>query len=152
MLRHDWMFKLVGDDAFQLEDLRCVLRVSLSSTSSPAHTANLSVKLSSMLLCVQVDPASGFNYKYSLFVNGIPLDEFKQRQAKSLRIWQATIHEKSYRIVLGECKICSSLYELTTFLCWLGLICFRCIFFCRKGYIEHFPKRHTTRRRSKSLG
>lgn len=58
----------------------------------------------SYFVYVQVDPASGFNYKYSLFVNGIPLDEFKQRQAKSLRIWQATINGKLYRIVLGQLK------------------------------------------------
>lgn len=28
VLRRDWMFKLVGDDVFHLENVRCVLRVS----------------------------------------------------------------------------------------------------------------------------
>lgn len=27
MFRRDWMFKLVGDDVFELDELRCVLRV-----------------------------------------------------------------------------------------------------------------------------
>lgn len=48
-----------------------------------------------------MDPAPGFKYKYSLFVDGKPLEQFKQRQAKSLRIWEAMISEKDYRVVLG---------------------------------------------------
>lgn len=99
MLRHDWMFKLVGDDAFSLGDLRCVLRVS-KKLPHARHSRGYFSSICCVLIG-QVDPASGFNYKYSLFVNGVPLDEFKQRQAKALRIWQTTILEKSYRIVLG---------------------------------------------------
>ncbi|XP_055312772.1 fas apoptotic inhibitory molecule 1 [Sitodiplosis mosellana] len=75
IFRRDWMFKLVGDDVFELDELRCVLRV---------------------------DPAPGFKYKYSLFVDGKPLDQFKQRQAKALRIWEATINETNYRVVLEK--------------------------------------------------
>ncbi|XP_031636186.1 fas apoptotic inhibitory molecule 1 [Contarinia nasturtii] len=75
IFRRDWMFKLVGDDIFELDDLRCILRV---------------------------DPAPGFKYKYSLFVDGKPLDQYKQRQAKGLRIWEATINEIQYRVVLEK--------------------------------------------------
>lgn len=30
------------------------------------------------------------------------MDQYKQRQAKVLRIWEATINEKDYRVVLGK--------------------------------------------------
>lgn len=52
----------------------------------------------------QVDPAPGFKYKYSLYVDGKPLDQYSKRQAKILRIWEATINEKNYRVVLGNNK------------------------------------------------
>lgn len=69
------MFKLVGDDTFYLENLRCVVRV---------------------------DPAPGFKYKYLLFVDGKPFDQFKMRQAKALRIWEVTVNETKYRIILEK--------------------------------------------------
>lgn len=28
IFRRDWMFKLVGDDIFTLDDMKCVIRVS----------------------------------------------------------------------------------------------------------------------------
>lgn len=75
VLRRDWMFKLVGDDIFSLEGLRCVLRV---------------------------DPAPGFKYKYSLIVDGKPFEQFKDSQAKAHRMWEATVNEKKYRILLEK--------------------------------------------------
>lgn len=69
------MFKLVGDDPFYLEDIKCVVRV---------------------------DPAPGFKYKYLLFVDGKPFDQFKMRQAKALRIWEVTVNETKYRIILEK--------------------------------------------------
>lgn len=76
--RREWMFKLVGDDSFSLENLHCVLRV---------------------------DPAPGFSYKYSLFVDGKPFEQFKHCQAKALRIWETSIGDNKYRIVLGKTVI-----------------------------------------------
>lgn len=148
------MFKLVGDDVFELDDLRCVLRVCILTY----HYSNLLFHLIHLLLqrlnfhndsfyikndsfcahvlreenwsssvslikivfiwnptiissffllltifaSIKVDPAPGFKYKYSLFVDGKPLDQFKQRQAKALRIWETTINETYYRVVLGR--------------------------------------------------
>ena len=69
------MFKLVGDDVFHLESVRCVIRV---------------------------DPAPGFKYSYALFVDGKPFQQFKERQAKVLKTWEAIVDEKHVRVVLGE--------------------------------------------------
>lgn len=35
-------------------------------------------------------------------MDGKPLDQYKQRQAKILRIWESVINEKTYRVVLGN--------------------------------------------------
>lgn len=77
MLRREWMFKLVGEDSFPLNGVRCIIRV---------------------------DPASGFRYTYHLFVDGKPFKQFADRQAKILKAWEANIGEKDYRIVLGELR------------------------------------------------
>lgn len=75
MLRREWMFKLVGEDAFPLHGVRCIIRV---------------------------DPAPGFRYTYNLFVDGKPFKQFTERQARILKAWEANIAGKDYRIVLGE--------------------------------------------------
>lgn len=75
VLRRDWMFKLVGEDSFQLDGVRCIIRV---------------------------EPAPGFRYTYHLFVDGKPYRQFTERQAKILKAWEARIADKDYRIVLGE--------------------------------------------------
>lgn len=74
VLRRDWMFKLVGEDSFALEGVRCIIRV---------------------------EPAPGFRYTYHLFVDGKPYSQFTERQARILKAWEANIGDKDYRIVLG---------------------------------------------------
>lgn len=70
------MFKLVGDDVFQLNDeVRCIIRVN---------------------------PAPGFKFEYSLFVDGKSYEQYKDRQATVLKTWQLRIGEKNYRVVMGE--------------------------------------------------
>lgn len=88
------MFKLVGDDVFYLEKIRCVLRVSKIN--------EFLINLPNCARFNQVDPAPAFKYKYSLFVDGKPFEQFKQRQAKALRIWEATVGDHEYRVVLGK--------------------------------------------------
>lgn len=75
ILRRDWMFKLVGEDSFHLDGVRCILRV---------------------------DPAPGFKYTYSLFVGGQAFEQFTERQARALKAWEITVRDKFYRIVLGK--------------------------------------------------
>lgn len=49
-----------------------------------------------------MDPAPGFSYKYSLFVDGKPFEQFRHSQAKALRIWEVSIADKKYRVVLEK--------------------------------------------------
>lgn len=75
MLRREWMFKLVGEDSFQLHDVRCIIRV---------------------------EPAPGFRYTYHLFVDGKPFKQFADRQARILKAWETSVGGMDYRIVLGK--------------------------------------------------
>ncbi|XP_037032132.1 fas apoptotic inhibitory molecule 1 [Bradysia coprophila] len=75
IFRRDWMFKLVGDDVFTLDDMKCVIRV---------------------------DPLSGFKYKYSLSVDGKPFEQFKENQAKAMKTWKTVVDGRPYRIVLEK--------------------------------------------------
>lgn len=52
-----------------------------------------------------MDPAPGFSYKYSLFVDGKPFEQFKHSQAKALRIWESIVGDNKYRVVLGKTDI-----------------------------------------------
>lgn len=56
---------------------------------------------------MQVDPApGGYNsYKYSLFVDGKPFEQFQHYQAKALRIWETSVGDNNYRIVLGDTSV-----------------------------------------------
>ena len=73
MLRRDWMFKLVGEDTFYIEQSRCIIRV---------------------------DPAPGFKYKYSLYIEGIPYEQYTEDQSRQYRLWQCTVEGIDYRIML----------------------------------------------------
>lgn len=75
LVRRDWMFRLVGDDIFKLSNLQCILRV---------------------------EPAPGFRYKYSLFVDGKSYDQFTERQAKALKSWNIKYENKEYFVVLEK--------------------------------------------------
>ncbi|XP_058830725.1 fas apoptotic inhibitory molecule 1 [Topomyia yanbarensis] len=75
IFRRDWMFKLVGEDTFKLEDKRCIIRV---------------------------DPLPGFKYSYSLFVDGKSYEQFSESQAKALKTWEVNLRDNFYRIVLEK--------------------------------------------------
>ncbi|XP_055630258.1 fas apoptotic inhibitory molecule 1 isoform X2 [Toxorhynchites rutilus septentrionalis] len=75
IFRRDWMFKLVGEDMFRLEDKRCIIRV---------------------------DPLPGFKYSYTLFVDGESYEQFSESQAKALKTWEVNLGDNFYRIVLEK--------------------------------------------------
>lgn len=76
ILRRDWMFKLVGEDIFFLEEgKRCIIRV---------------------------DPLPGFKYKYLLFVDGKPYEQYTESLSKALKIWEISLNDQSYRVVLEK--------------------------------------------------
>ncbi|XP_025836671.1 fas apoptotic inhibitory molecule 1 [Agrilus planipennis] len=78
ILRRDWMFRLVGDEIFEIgkQKAKCVL---------------------------SVDPLPYFSFCYGLSVNGKPLEKFTEKQNKNLKVWIVTAADKEkYRIVLEK--------------------------------------------------
>lgn len=72
------MFKLVGNEDFKISD-----------------QANCQI---------QIRATMGFNYNYTLFVNGKLWKTFKESQEKSTKTWTLNSPSGSqHRIVLGEC-------------------------------------------------
>ncbi|CAI4228825.1 unnamed protein product [Auanema sp. JU1783] len=75
VLRHDWMFKLVGKEAFTIGSMKCVIGVEALGT---------------------------FAYEYSLEVNGKPFEKFREEQSKKLQSWETHINGDDTRIVLDK--------------------------------------------------
>ncbi|KRJ99613.1 uncharacterized protein Dyak_GE13625, isoform C [Drosophila yakuba] len=78
VLRRDWMFKLVGEDTFHIDQTRCIIRV---------------------------DPAPGFKYEYSLYIDGKSHDQYTEDMTRQYRLWlytdnAATEAPQEYRIML----------------------------------------------------
>ncbi|CAD7012511.1 fas apoptotic inhibitory molecule 1 [Ceratitis capitata] len=73
VLRRDWMFKLVGEDTFYIDQARCIIRV---------------------------DPAPGFRYEYSLYIDGKPHEQYTDELTKQYRLWLVSIEDNEYRIML----------------------------------------------------
>ncbi|KAH8410885.1 hypothetical protein KR222_006756 [Zaprionus bogoriensis] len=80
VLRRDWMFKLVGEDTFCIEQARCIIRV---------------------------DPAPGFKYEYSLYIDGKPHAQYTEEMTRQYRLWlcanptaETSDSSQEYRIML----------------------------------------------------
>ncbi|KAH8321314.1 hypothetical protein KR074_001395 [Drosophila pseudoananassae] len=78
VLRRDWMFKLVGEDTFHIDQIRCIIRV---------------------------DPAPGFKYEYSLYIDGKSHEQYTEEMTRQYRLWlysQDSVGEtaQEYRIML----------------------------------------------------
>ncbi|XP_034178835.1 fas apoptotic inhibitory molecule 1 [Osmia lignaria lignaria] len=77
LVHKDWMFQLVGDEAFMFNGNKFVIRI---------------------------DPIPGLKYSYTLWVNGKSYKNFIQTQSKILETWLAKVGNEEYRIVLGNFK------------------------------------------------
>jgi Fas apoptotic inhibitory molecule (FAIM1) len=75
LLRRDWMFKLVGFEAFRVGKANCMIKV---------------------------DPVGGFAYGYSLEVNGKSYRKFTEAQSKIMKTWLLHLDGESYRVVLEK--------------------------------------------------
>ncbi|CAH0388377.1 unnamed protein product [Bemisia tabaci] len=75
IIRKDWMFKLVGDEAFDLDGTRCIIRV---------------------------EPYGTFSYCYSFLVDGKSLASFTRQQSKTTSTWVVNDGDTNYRIVLDK--------------------------------------------------
>ena len=75
VIRHDWLFKLVGRESFKIGKHQCT---------------------------INIDAVSGFAYEYSMDVDGKPLEKFSENRSKISRTWAVTIDGKDYRVVLEK--------------------------------------------------
>jgi hypothetical protein len=73
------MFKLVGDEPFNVGSAHCVIKV---------------------------EPVGGFSYSYSLEVNGESYQRFSEIQKKAIKTWIVHVRNETFRVVLGECIAC----------------------------------------------
>ncbi|XP_064644047.1 fas apoptotic inhibitory molecule 1-like isoform X2 [Lineus longissimus] len=69
--RENWMFKLVGTEAFKVGGKRC---------------------------CVHIDAIGGFAYEYRLDVEGKPLEKFTENIKKVVKTWNVVLNGTPYRI------------------------------------------------------
>ncbi|XP_041563595.1 uncharacterized protein LOC108144183 isoform X3 [Drosophila elegans] len=72
------MFKLVGEDTFHIDQTRCIIRV---------------------------DPAPGFKYEYSLYIDGKSHEQYTEDITRQYRLWLYTCDSEAearqeYRIML----------------------------------------------------
>ncbi|KAE9551328.1 hypothetical protein FO519_005443 [Halicephalobus sp. NKZ332] len=75
ILRHDWMFKLVGRETFEVNKKKCI---------------------------ISVDAVGIFAYEYSLIVDGKSYEKFQEQQRKALQVWNVPIDGMDTRICLGS--------------------------------------------------
>jgi hypothetical protein len=75
IFRANWMFKLVGSEAFVIGKHKCV---------------------------VAIESSSGFAYDYSLTVDGKSYEKFCENQSKILQAWVFHVGAETYRVVLEK--------------------------------------------------
>ena len=75
ILRTDWLFKLVGTEDFKLGSHACR---------------------------IHINGISGFNYEYTLEIDGKPLQKFSENRSKISRVWIFKLDGTDYRIVLEK--------------------------------------------------
>nr|CAI5852782.1 unnamed protein product [Callosobruchus analis] len=77
IIRKEWVFKLVGDETFEIgkHKTKCVLRV---------------------------DPLPHFAFSYNLYVEGKPLEKFTEKQSQNIKSWAVIIGNQRHRVVLEK--------------------------------------------------
>ena len=75
IMRKNWMFKLVGKIEFTISNTKAI---------------------------ITIDAVSGFAYEYTLFINGKPLQKFKENRKKTAKVWTLLVDGIETRVVLGK--------------------------------------------------
>ncbi|XP_022711390.1 fas apoptotic inhibitory molecule 1-like [Varroa jacobsoni] len=68
VLRKHWLFKLVGEESFDILGHKCI---------------------------ISIKAVGGFSYSYRLFVDGKEIESFRERQSKILKTWIYTDHPEA---------------------------------------------------------
>lgn len=75
IIRREWMFKLVGDEVFNVGNVRCVIKVM---------------------------PVGSFSFSYELLVNDKSYECFTQFITKAMKTWLVHVGNETYRVVLEK--------------------------------------------------
>ena len=75
VIRHNWMFRLVGKESFNVGGKRAT---------------------------IHIEAVSGFQYEYTLEVDGKPLKKFVENRRKTAKVWTFLLDGIETRMVLGE--------------------------------------------------
>ncbi|XP_046986448.1 fas apoptotic inhibitory molecule 1 [Schistocerca americana] len=75
IIHRDWMFKLVGDEIFNIGNAKCVLKVM---------------------------PAGAFSFSYELCVNDKSYQKFTEIQRKTKKTWLVELESGSFRVILEK--------------------------------------------------
>lgn len=80
MRRKEWMFRLVGDEVFEIDNVQCTIKV---------------------------EPDGLFMYTYNLLVDGKSLEDFCEHVSKIRSTWMVTTADGvQHRIILGNILYC----------------------------------------------
>ncbi|KAH7731744.1 fas apoptotic inhibitory molecule 1 [Aphelenchoides avenae] len=85
IVRHDWMFKLVGREVFEINGVRCT---------------------------ISVDAVGIFAYEYSITVGGKAYEKFREQQKKALQVWHVILSGEDTRICLGKKRFSTPVKEI----------------------------------------
>ena len=75
VLRNNWMFRLVGKESFNVGGKRAT---------------------------IHIEAVSGFQYEYTLEVDGKPLKKFVENRKKTAKVWAFLLDGIETRVVLGR--------------------------------------------------
>lgn len=76
MRRKEWMFRLVGDEVFEIDKIQCTIKV---------------------------EPDGLFMYTYNLLVDGKSLEDYCENVSKTRSTWMITTSDGvEHRIILGN--------------------------------------------------
>lgn len=78
VIRHNWMFRLVGKESFNVGGKRAT---------------------------IHIEAVSGFQYEYTLEIDGKPLKKFVENRKKTAKVWTFLLDGFETRMVLGEFKM-----------------------------------------------
>lgn len=78
VIRNNWMFRLVGKESFTVGGKRAT---------------------------INIEAVSGFQYEYTLEVDGKPLKKFVENRKKTAKVWTFLLDGVETRMVLGKLNV-----------------------------------------------
>lgn len=94
VIRNNWMFRLVGKESFNVGSKRAT---------------------------IHIEAVSGFQYEYTLEIDGKPLKKFVENRRKTAKVWTFLLDGIETRMVLGKLNI---IHLGIVILSLMYLICF----------------------------